>query len=75
MKPILIFAAGLTVGIAASQQLFPSHAQTADSDYQMFVTSGSSGGPFAYLLNVRTGVVRFCNGKSCFAVPTTPTAP
>jgi hypothetical protein len=28
-------------------------------DYQMFVTSGSAGGPYAYLLNTRMGTLKF----------------
>jgi hypothetical protein len=74
MKIILAFAVGSIAGVIAAQQLMPAHAQNAESDYQMFVTSGSSGGSYAYLLNTRTGIVRFCNGRSCFPVPMTPTA-
>ena len=75
MKPVIIFACGLIGGFIVAQQLTFARAQSPQlGDYQMFVTSGSSGGPFAYLLNTSTGIVRLCNGHSCFPVPMTPTA-
>jgi len=39
-------------------------AQAPQGPYQMFVTSGSNGGPFAYLLNVQTGALRFCGAAT-----------
>jgi hypothetical protein len=71
MKPIAILVSGLIGGFIIAQQLASASAQSNQpGDFQMFVTSGSAGGPFAYLLNVRTGVVRFCNAaRGCAPVP------
>jgi hypothetical protein len=61
--------AHLNVGIAAQAQ--------SSEGYRMSVTSGTSGGPFGFLLNTRTGALKFCNARieqgrnvsQCFPIP------
>jgi hypothetical protein len=66
MKQGLAIMGGIIVGFLIAQQTeFPrATAQTSDgANYQMFVTSGSTGGPFGFLLNSRTGALKFCNAQ------------
>jgi hypothetical protein len=79
MRSALALIVGITIGfvIAHLNVGIPAQAQSPDGQYQMFVTSGSSGGPFGFLLNIRTGALKFCNARveqgrnvsQCFPVP------
>jgi hypothetical protein len=79
MRIALALIAGVMIGLVLAHLNFgiPAQAQSPDGQYQMFVTSGSSGGPFGFLLNVRTGALKFCNARveqgknisQCFPIP------
>jgi hypothetical protein len=75
MRTSLVLVAGIVFGFVLGHLNFdaPAQAQSPEGQYQMFITSGSSGGPFGYVLNVQTGVLKFCGGTtqtglSCFPV-------
>jgi hypothetical protein len=72
MKMGLVFACGLIMG-AIAVHLIPAEAQNSSGDFEMFVTSASSGG--AYLLEKHTGLVRYCTGRACFPVSMTNAPP
>jgi hypothetical protein len=63
MRAVLALIAGVTLGFVIAHLNIPAQAQSTDGQYQMFVTSGSSGGPFGFLLNTRTGTLKFCNAR------------
>lgn len=75
MRMSLVLVAGIVFGFVLGHLNFSAvaQAQSPEGQYQMFITSGSAGGPFGYLLNVQTGAVKFCGGAtggtvSCFPV-------
>ncbi len=79
MKIALTLIAGIAAGFALAHLNagLSAQAQSPEGQYQMLVTSGASGGPFGFLLNARTGALRFCNARvennvnlsTCFPVP------
>ena len=75
MRISLVLVAGIIFGFVLGHLNFgaAAHAQSPEGQYQMFITSGSAGGPFGYLLNVQTGQLQWCGAPtggpvSCSAV-------
>jgi hypothetical protein len=44
--------------------------QQQRGDWQFYVTSGATGGPYGFIVNTRTAEVAFCNAATdCFVLP------
>jgi hypothetical protein len=64
MRIWLVLVAGIIFAFVLAHLNFGAAAQAQSPEGQYQITSGSAGGPFGYLLNVQTGVVKFCGGAT-----------
>ena len=76
MRISLILVAGIIFGFALAHLNFgaAAQAQSPAGQYQMFITSGSNGGPYGYLLNVETGQLKWCGAATGGTLSCVPVA-
>lgn len=63
MRGGALLAVGLVIGAMAAYAAVPGVVaqSTSGGNFQFYPTGGASGGPYGFLLDTRTGGLKFCN--------------